>query len=147
LATKTHPFGTTLGYADTVGGVYTTLTDLIDVTPPSVEIGKTETTHLASTGKAREYIAGWRDPGMLEFTGYLTKAQFTTLKGFADAGTQKFWKVTFPLIDSEATATILISFGFISKIGVDQISMEGDDAIKCPFEVCCSGDDTFTAGS
>ena len=117
------------------------------MTPPSVEVGKTETTHLASTGKVREYIPGWRDPGMLEFNGYFTKTQFATLKGLADAGTFKFWKVTYPLIDTEVTATILVSYGFISKIGFDQISMEGDDAIKCPFEICCSGDDTFTAGT
>lgn len=147
MATKTKSYGTVLSYSAN-GSSYTALADIYSITPSTLECGDVKLTHLESTNYTHEYGAGWIEPGTIEFGGYFTKAQFNTLVGLLGATTDNYyWKVTFPLISGESNASTYVERGHLKKVGFDEINIDDDGKITCPFSVKVTGKPTFTAGT
>jgi hypothetical protein len=148
MATKTKSYGAKLSYVSS-GTSYTDLTDIISITLPNLERADVDLTHLESGNNYREYGGGWIEPGTIEFEGYFTKTQFSTLKAtLLDGGSDGYsWKVTFPLISGESTASTLVATGYLKSIGSNAIDSSPDGRITCPFAVKVTGKPTFTAGS
>lgn len=108
---------TTIGYATTLGGSYTTLSGVTSITAPTFTNVKVDNTDLAST--AMEYVAGTcRDNGEIEFTWkqLSTTNSLTSWLGNVDIPARysnaaaQYWKVTF------ADASFFKFRGFISAI-------------------------------
>lgn len=147
MAAKTHPYTTKLQYDLDGAPPFTSLTDMVAVTPPNMERASAESTHLESPNQARENQPGWITGGPVPFRAYFTKAQLDTLEGFFTAGTILFWRALLPLLSGETTNSMWAFAGWVSKVGTDEISVEGDDLIECPFEIMTTGLPVFTAGS
>lgn len=144
MATKTHPYGTNLSYSAN-GSTYTDLTDIVSIDPPNISVGESETTVIDSTGAYKEFIPSWAEAGELSFTCRFAKAQYNTLVGFLRA--VYYWKITFPLISGETTASTLVGQGFITEIGITEGSAESDDVYDVEVTIRYTGAVTFTAGS
>ena len=147
MATKTLPYGTTFGYATVIGGPYTTLTDVKAITPPSGERGEVDVTHLTSANFTREFRKSWRTPGEASAMLYFHKAAYATLKTFADNFITYFWKITLPLIDSEATNTTLIFAAEVKNLTIEEITSDGDSVVMMNVAFRTTGDTTFTPGA
>jgi hypothetical protein len=72
---------------------------------------------------------GYADPGEASFKVYMTKTQYNTFIDFFNAGTELFWKVTYP------EGTILTWEGYISAHDPDEIATESDDKIQASFSI------------
>lgn len=144
MAEKMHPYGTKLSYSVN-DSAYTDLTDVVSITPPKTSVGESETTHLESASAAKEFVASWVEAGELSLTIRFHKTQFATLYGLLRA--TRYWKITFPLLSGEVTASSLKGQGFIKEIGVTEGSAESDDVYDCEITIRFTGALTFTAGS
>lgn len=147
MATKTKSYGAVLSYSSN-GSSYTALSDLYSITPPTLEAADLKLSTLESTNYTHEYAAGWIEPGECSFAGYFTKAQYSTLIGLLGSTTDNYyWKVTFALISGETTASTLVLRGHLKTVGFDEINIDDDGKITCPFVVKVTGKPTFTAGT
>jgi hypothetical protein len=147
MASKTKSYGAVISYS-AAGTSYTALSDIISITPPTLEAADLKVSHLESASYTHEYLAGWTEPGEIAITGYFTKTQFATLLGL-QGGTSDgyYWKVTTALIGTETTANTLISRGHLKKVGFDEINSDDDGKITCPFAVKVTGKPVFTAAT
>lgn len=146
MATKTHPHETSLERS-TDGSSYSALTDLTAVTPPGVNVPESDNTTLANTDAVRTSQASWVKPGPCGFTGYFTKAQYTTLLADAYARTNLYWRLKTDLIDSEATNSNWTFRGFVGEITHSEASKDSDDLLTVSFVITVTAKPTFTAGS
>lgn len=128
--------GTTLTVADTSGGTYTAIAEVIDI-KKGLMVDKTKVSHLTSPSYRHEYIpAGLTDPGEVSFTANFTKAQYATIYGYFR--TTKYWKITTP--DNSVWAFA----GFWSKLDV---TVPDNDRVTVDVTIACTGVETFTAGA
>ncbi|WP_254509888.1 phage tail tube protein [Anatilimnocola floriformis] len=104
--------------------ISSTLTDIaqvVSMTPPSMEMGTVETTHLLSTW--REYISTIPDGGSIDFTlewdaSHATHAAlWTAFQG----GAVETWKVLFT---DTGAATVGFS-GIVTGYAFDEIAVDG----------------------
>lgn len=121
-----------------ISAVYTAIPQVMNVTPPQIEMGDVETTHLGSTG--RERCATIIDPGTVKFDLEFNPANSVHMQlwTFAQAGTEVNWKVILP--DSGACEVGFV--GFIKNFGVDAIEVGG--VVKIPVTVQVTGLPTIT---
>jgi hypothetical protein len=147
MATHTHPAGSLLSY-DTDGvSTFTDLAELIAIMPASPKRQPSPNTNLESTDKIIKRTAGMIDPGEGSFRCYFTKTQYNTLIGFFDSGTEYYWKLSTPLIDTEATKSTLVWTGFVSSVEWESIERDSDDKLAVTFAITNTSKPTFTAGS
>lgn len=147
MATHTFPAGTLLSY-DTDGvSTYTDLAEIISITPAQLKREPSPNTNLESTDRIIARTAGMIDTGEASFRVYFTKTQFNTLLGFFASGTAYYWKVSFPLIDSESTKSIAVWQGYISGVDFESIERDSNDKISVNFTMTNTATITFTAGS
>jgi hypothetical protein len=147
VATKTKSYGFQLQYDADGTPPFTALTDIISCTPPVLERADIKISNLDSASSAHEYIPGWTEGGAVPFMGYFTKAQFNTLLGFLTAGTEYFWRAVPALISGESTNSHVAFKGYVRKIGIDEVNIDDDGKITCPFEVKVTGLPTFVSGA
>lgn len=147
MATKTKGYGSRLSYS-AAGSTYTALTDMAAFTPPSLEYADLKTTNLESTDGVHEYQAGLGEPGEIPGTAYFTKAQFAALMALAGpASDNYYWKITFPLLSGESTASQIIARGHLKKISLDEINIEDDNKVMAPIAIKVTGKWAFTAAT
>lgn len=147
MATKTKNYGTKLSYSAT-GSVYTDLTDLISVTPPTMTRADVKVSHLESASQAHEYLAGWVEGGEVAFVAYFAKSQFNTLfTSLLASSDSYYWKVTFPLISGETSNSTLVIRGHLKEVAPAEANIDDDGKLTVAFKVKTSGLPTFTQGS
>ena len=129
--------GTTLSYSATQGGSYTALSEVTDVSLPTVKIGKVDVTHYLSDNNTMEYkSAVWQDHEDIKLTLNFLKAQTTTLESFV--GVDKWWKITLP------DGSTYVQPGFISELGG---AAPNKDKVSQSVSITPTGPHTFAAAS
>jgi len=146
MATKTHPYGTTLEFS-TDGNSYTLIADLAEVTPPSLERSAAKATHLGSANKTKESIPGWRDPGKIPFKAYMNATQHNTLLGHYSNETVYFYRIKLPLVGAQVTNTQWVANGYLTKLANTAAVEEQDDLFMSDCEITVTGLPVFTPGS
>jgi hypothetical protein len=101
--------GTTLGYASSQFGSYTSLAELADAGIPSDTADEAEATHYLSPNTRKEFLAGWLDAGEVELDLNYTAAQYAAL--IAILRVTKWWKLTLP------DGSLIYYQGWIKKHG------------------------------
>lgn len=124
-------------------GVYTTVSDLVMVKVPDVNVKPVEYLPLAE-------IATRRDPGSLDngpmsfdiyFAATHAGSMYATLHGYATGRSLRDWQITAPPGDAGKTQ---FSFrGFISKLG--SLEKAHDNKMKVTCEVAVDGAITIAA--
>ncbi len=140
-------YGATLAYSTTVGGAYTTLTGLKNFTPPAPKGARVKNHDLNAATQVVTSQRGWIDPGEMPLTLYFDRAQYNTILGFLSTGVEYFWKVTFPMIGGESTASKLTAPGYVAEVKLDEISIDDENLVMLPIVVQLNDVPTFTPGS
>lgn len=124
--------------AGTLPNTYTSITQAKSVTPPPMEFGVVETTHLLST--ARERIVTIIDPGKMSFMLEFDPANAVHIQLYSafNAATSVDWKIT---LADPGVCDVTFS-GFITKFGLEQIQV--DSVVTIPVEVQVTGSVTYT---
>jgi hypothetical protein len=92
-------YGTTVFIGDSSSpGVYTQIQEVIEVTPPNLQVDDVEATHFTSDNRTREYIAGLIEGGeasvnMNRIPGSATEI---LLMGLQTAGTKVSVRIVWP---------------------------------------------------
>ncbi len=60
---------------------WTSLTNLVDITPPNVEAEDIDTSHMDSTSQYETFVAGWANGGDVTFNLQYTKTLLNTVWG------------------------------------------------------------------
>lgn len=147
MATHSHPAGSYISYDADGTPPYTDLAEIISIDAPEVAREPSVDTKLESTDKIKITTPGMKDPGESGFVVYMTKTQVATLIGFYNSGTTYYWKITFPLIDSESTASILVWQGWVMSYKAEQVEAESNDKWRVNFRIKNTTMPVFTAGS
>jgi hypothetical protein len=142
----TFPAGVKLEYS-TDGSTYTEITDLKSLKPPPWTRGKSKTTNLQSTGRTHTYEPGWTEPGEATCTFYFKKAQMAGLITLNSVKDPAHFRITFPLIGTEATNSKLEFDGYLAGIDWDQMTIDSEDKVSCPGRLQASGGPVFTSGA
>jgi hypothetical protein len=120
-----------------LNGTFQTVTQVKQLTPPQLEMGTTEVTHLGSS--MRERVATINDPGeasfMLEFDPANTQHQYLITNALT--GAQLSWKI----ILSNTTSTITFS-ACIKKWGIGEL--QADNVATIPVTLQINGLVTVT---
>jgi hypothetical protein len=106
----THTYGSTIGVGP-VGGSFTLIAEVLDISGPDVKVNAVKVTHLTSDAAFHEKLAGLADGGEVTLKLNFIKAQFLTLYGYLRL--LKGWKITF------ADSSNFIMAGFITNIKVE----------------------------
>lgn len=79
-------------------GVYTTLAEVTDITPPSESVDVIDVTHMASPDSTREFIQGLMDPGevSLEMNFEPSSATDDFIRAWRSSRETRSCKITFP---------------------------------------------------
>lgn len=124
--------GVTLSRRTTASpAAYTAISQVKDVTPPQLELGTVETTHLLSA--AREFMPTIHDGGEVSFNLEFdpADAQHMALDTSWRAKTVETWRITMD--DEDGT---LIDFtGFITTFGIDQLTVDSVVMIPCAIRI------------
>jgi hypothetical protein len=125
--------GTTVARLTTPPSTYTTITQVKEVTPPALEMGTAEATHLTST--AREHVATILDPGEVSFSILWDPDDATHLDLWTtfQAKTVSGWKIT--IVDATATDTTITFDGLIKNFGIDTLDVEAIAMIPVTIQV------------
>jgi predicted secreted protein len=104
--------------------ISSTLTDIaqvVSLTPPSMEMGTTETTHLLSTW--REYISNLPDGGSIDFTIEYdpSHASHAALWTAFQGGAAESWKVLF----TDTGAAAVTFDGILTNFAWDEVAVDG----------------------
>ena len=141
-STGVHVFSTTL-QVDWTGGVsYGSIAEVFRISGPNIKVSTTMLTNLNSPSAAREKTPGFIDGGECTFSITWTKAVINQAVG---ALRKKLnWKLIFPLVGAEVTASNWTFTGHLTALGND---VPEDDRIVCPLTVDITGLPVFTPGS
>lgn len=127
-----HSYGSTLGYADTSGGSYTSVGEVIDIDHSWNPAKATKFTHLNSDNAANEYKPGLAEPGTMKATVNYTKTAYNACYGLYRS--LKYWKITSP--DSGN----MIIYGFITDMSNPH---PDDDRVTFTVTIQGSGKPTY----
>lgn len=117
----------------------TEITGVKKITVPGFTTASVDVTPLNPTDRTRTFKPASNDPGELKFTVSFDGTIFSTLYGFAAAGTTKSWKV----LASDTGAATWECDGFITSIGDVPYELDGEQVFDVT--VKWSAKPTFTA--
>src|SRR5437868_173042 len=112
----THSYSTNFGIDPAGGTTYVNLAEVVDDNGPDIAVGSTKFTHLNSDNAFHEYKPGLGEGGNLSLKLNFAKAQFNTLLGYLRTAGMA-WKITYPLVGAEVTASKLEGKGHLAKLG------------------------------
>lgn len=122
---------------------YTSVGEVLSISGPDINVTDVETTHLASTNAAKEFIPGFTDGGTISAPVNFVKANMNTIYGFYR--TMKGIMVMFNDSTSSTSAGSHWTFvGYWNRIGNE---VPADDRITADMTWKVSGKPTFTTGS
>lgn len=135
-------FGAQVGYSDTLNGTYANVSELTDVTHPSIEINDVDLTHHGLTDFFRDFTPGLGTAGEIEFKVLFAKSQQNTLYGLLR--TTKYWRINFPLDTGETVNSCWKCRGYLKMI---QTMTPLDDKMEATLKVKLRGKPVWTSGS
>lgn len=96
----------------TSGGAFSTIGEVVSISPPELTREAVETTHLESTNRIREFVAGMRDLGEVSVTLNLDAGDATVSSLLADYADDDpgYYKIIFPDTTEWGFAALLTSF-------------------------------------
>lgn len=115
-------FGATFAYLSTDPSTYTTLAEVLSVTPPSISVETVDATHMGSDDGFREYIASLKDGGEVTVNLNYVESSATLLQTLVLAGVETF-KVTFPGSSTFVFSGIPTNFAFDDVVIDDKVAM------------------------
>lgn len=139
------PFGITIGMATTVGGTYTALLQLQDITPAPVsrDLKKYPQNDLANNPtNAAKYVSGMLNAGPVRIKCSYVPTD-ATLKAWTTAVTEfpqktRFFKITMPDDTTGVLLTVMQAFeAFVQKWTPG--TMNDNDEATCEFELQPTG--------
>jgi predicted secreted protein len=121
-----------------ISSVFTAIAQVVNLTPPSMEMGTSETTHLASTW--REYISSIPDGGEIELTIEYDSASSThaSLWSKFTGGAVESWQVVF----NDVGDTLVAFSGIITGFEFDEVAV--DNVVTATVKVKITGAVTIT---
>jgi hypothetical protein len=132
-------YGATFSIGDGGGTeVFTALSEVIEVGPPSLSRASVDATHHGSTERYQDFIPGLRDAGEVGVALNYTNAAYVTLLGKYNTDTVTNYRVTGP------NGAIWQFSGFITSLE-GEIPIDDKMGINVTFKV--SGKPAYTAGS
>jgi hypothetical protein len=134
--TVVEGFGTKFGYATTLGGTYTYLGEVLDLTPPALVTQDIKTTHMLTANKVHTYRPGLVEPGECKVTIHFDHTENASL--YALRNQNYFWQVLF------SDGSKLSCAGYLKEIG-QKTPMDG--LVNTELTIKASGDFTFVAGT
>jgi hypothetical protein len=136
-------FGIALSHSSTIGGSYTAVAEVLEITPPMEQVDEVKVYRSDNTAAVVERIPGWQEVGDLDLTITYISGTRATLEGFL--GVPGYWKVTYPLTGTQASAgDVDLFYGFLKELSKDTPIK---DAMKVKAKICVSGALSFIAGS
>ncbi len=114
-------FGTTFAYMS-AADTYTSLAEVLSVTPPSISVETIDATHMGSDDGFREFIASLKDGGECTVNLNYVEASATLLQTLVLAGMETF-KITFPGSSTVVFTGIPTAFTFDDVVIDDKIAM------------------------
>jgi len=114
-------FGATFAYMS-AADTYTSLAEVLSITPPSISVETIGATHMASDDGFREYIAGLKDGGEVTVNMNYVEASATLLQTLVLAGYETF-KITFPGSSTYVFSGIPTAFTFDDVVIDDKVAM------------------------
>jgi len=107
-----------------VATVYTEITDVVDLTPPTESRDTQDVTNHSSTGSSKEFIVTWHNPGTVTAQIHYDPAdtQHAALRTAFTAGSVNDYKVTLP----GASPGYAFTFAaYITEFAVGSMSVDG----------------------
>ena len=117
----TSGFGATFAY-ESAPSTYTSLAEVLSVTPPTISVETVDVTHMASDDGFREYIASLKDGGEVTVNMNYVEASATLLTTLVLAGLETF-KITFPGSSTYTFSGIPTAFAFDDVVIDDKVAM------------------------
>ncbi|MEM1355430.1 MAG: phage tail tube protein [Planctomycetota bacterium] len=116
------------------GATYTDLTQVVDLTPPGLEADDVDITNMSHADRVKRFIAGFVDPGRIEFVAQYTKAEYAAL--LALVGVSRAYRITL-----NDASTIVIESSYLKGI---QPPVEREGIVTMTLTIKVSGPVTFT---
>lgn len=140
--------GTTLGYdLSSPFSTYTLCAEMVRLSPPELDAGQVEATHLTSDDNAREFLpSGFIDHGVVEMTGNYVAAELDILTTQIALQTVIGWKITVPdKLNGTGTDSTWTFLGFIQKLkAFDEASPDGNTPLRHSMSIKITGKVTYT---
>lgn len=114
-------FGATFAY-ESATDVFTSLAEVISVTPPSINVETIDVTHMGSDDGFREFIASLKDGGECVVNMNYVEASATLLQTLVLAGLETF-KITLPGTSTITFDGVPTAFAFDDVVIDDKIAM------------------------
>ena len=138
-------YGATIGYS-AAGSVFTTLSQVRDITPPEITAAMTDVTHLTSANFMREKLPSWGDPGNAGLVMQFNHAGYAFMKTTREARTKYFFKVTLPPEVGEATGSTMTFEARVATLKVSGIAV-GDEPVTIEVGFAAINGYTFVEGA
>lgn len=132
----TSGFGATVDYLSADPSTYSTIGELLSVTPPPKSRDTIEATHMASPDGFREYIGGLRDGGESTLTFNYTEAGATLLETLFAADAETF-KITL------AGSSTVIFTAIVTEVALDDVVV--DDKMGMSMTLKVTGKPVYAA--
>ena len=139
-------YGAAISYSTTLGGSYTALTQIRDITPPEITAAMCDVTHLASANFMREKLPSWGDPGNAGLVSQFNHAGYAFFKTTREARTKYFFKVQLPAEVSETTGSSMTFEARVATLKVSGIAV-GDEPVTIEVGFAAINGYVFTEGS
>lgn len=146
----THSFGTILKTGTWSASTPETIPTMAafgqatNITVPESKTTAISATRLNQTNRYKRYRPGLIDGGVLTFDGFFDKSDFTTLKGYEEAGTEFWIQIGIPEPDDATHLSTWSAHGFVTSLGV---GVEEDNGIMVPVGFQINGKPQYTAYS
>lgn len=128
-------FGATFAYMS-APDTYTSLAEVVSITPPSISVETIDVTHMASDDGFREFIASLKDGGECVVNMNYVEASATLLQTLVLAGLETF-KITL------AGSSTIIFTGIPTAFTFDDVVI--DDKMAMSFTIKVSGKPVYLA--
>jgi len=128
--------GALMRYHDTT---WKSIGEVTNISGPSMSRETHDVTSLATVGGYREFITGFRDPGVMTFTMWFNRADYEQMKTFFESDTI----VDFELILPDASNTSLEFSGYVTELPLTV----PEGPVSCDVSIKISGTISVDSGS
>jgi hypothetical protein len=125
------------------GAITASIGEIIDAKLSGIDVKEINATHLNQTDRAMRSKPGMFDPGQLDTKLMFNGADLVTLRGYAKAGTFRWWKFSIPAQDAVGFFNTYKFRGWIKTIGEADAPADGD-VITMNVSIKIVGDVTVT---
>lgn len=146
MSNAQRSFGTKLSYSSDSGSTFTAVSGATKIGFPAPEIDEIEVTNHDSTGGYREFLAGLKDAGSVDFEGEITAETVVSgLTTLFNANTVVSWKIEIPQQTGQTAGATWTFDAYLSKFG--EGDAEIDSARTYTGTLRVTGQPTYTAAT